>query len=90
MTPAKTPVTLASRSAVRAQLLSAAGVVFETTSTDVDEEAVKTDLLTRGAFPPEIAAVLADAKALAAPRPGVVVPGTVTGCPAPRRRSRRT
>ena len=68
-----TAITLASKSTIRAQVLSAAGVVFETASAGVDEDAVKAELLTHGAFPAEVAAVLADAKALAAARPGIVI-----------------
>jgi len=68
-----TPVTLASGSAIRAQILRAAGVVFETASPGVDENTLKVELLARGAFPAEVATHLADAKALAVTRPGIVI-----------------
>ena len=54
---------LASQSAVRASLLRAAGLTFETASPGVDEDAVKA--AHPGAPPREIAAILADKKALA-------------------------
>jgi len=63
-----TPVTLASKSAARAQVLSAAGVTFETVAAGVDEDAVKATLLAEGAGPAEIAAALAQEKALAVSR----------------------
>lgn len=63
-----TPVTLASKSAARAQVLSAAGVAFETVGAGVDEGAVKATLLAKGAGPAEIAAALAEEKALAVSR----------------------
>ena len=66
-------VTLASTSAIRTQLLRAAGVAFETASPGVDEEALKAELITHGAFPPEVAAALADAKAVAVSGVGIVI-----------------
>lgn len=56
-------VTLASQSRVRARLLAAAGVAFETASPGVDEAAVKRSL--PGAAPREVASALARRKALA-------------------------
>lgn len=63
-----TPVTLASKSAARASVLSAAGVVFETVGAGVDEGAAKRDLLAKGADPREVADALAEQKAVAASR----------------------
>jgi len=54
---------LASKSEVRASLLRSAGVVFDTASPGVDEDAAKTELA--HVSPREIAGVLADRKALA-------------------------
>ncbi len=70
-----TPVTLASRSAARAQVLSAAGVVFETVDAGVDEGAAKERLLAKGATPRDVAAALAERKAVAASkgRPGLTI-----------------
>lgn len=69
-------VVLASKSQARAQVLAAAGVPFTTASSGVDEDAAKTDLLARGAFPAEIATALAEAKALAVDaEPGAIVIG---------------
>lgn len=64
-----TLVTLASTSAVRAALLKNAGVTFQAASPGVDEDKVKA--ARPGASPRDIAAVLADAKALALSKPGV-------------------
>ena len=68
-----TPVTLASKSAIRASLLRAAGVVVSTASPGVDEDAVKAEMA--GASPREIAVALADRKALAlsGKREGLVI-----------------
>jgi len=70
-----TPVTLASKSAARAQVLKAAGVVFETIGADVDEAAAKRELLATGATPREVAGALAERKAVKASqgRPGLVI-----------------
>lgn len=59
---------LASTSATRAALLSAAGVAFEPIGSDVDEAVIKDDLAARGASPREVALALAQAKALAVSR----------------------
>ena len=68
-----TPVILASKSAARAQVLGAAGVVFETVGAGVDEAAVKQEL--SGATPRDIALALAERKAVAASegRSGLVI-----------------
>ena len=58
------PVTLASQSAARKQLLAAAGVVFTTQAAGVDEAAVKQSLLAEGHGPRDIADALAEAKAV--------------------------
>ncbi|HKT54418.1 MAG TPA: Maf family protein, partial [Caulobacteraceae bacterium] len=57
-----TQLVLASQSRVRAKLLEAAGVVFTTAVSGVDEDAIKSQLA--GAPPLEIASTLADAKAV--------------------------
>lgn len=57
-------IILASKSASRSALLAGAGVAFETASPGVDEDAVKSELLSTGASPREIAAALADRKAV--------------------------
>lgn len=60
----KTPVILASGSRTRQMLLTQAGVSFQVQKADVDERAIEAPLLGSG-FPPEdIAAVLAEAKAV--------------------------
>jgi septum formation protein len=71
------PVVLASNSASRAALLRGAGVVFEVVGAGVDEAAMKTALLAKGAGPREVALHLADAKALkvSAARPDALVIG---------------
>jgi septum formation protein len=58
-----TRLVLASGSATRARLLSAAGIPFEVISPRVDEEAVKESLLAEGAPPGDIADALAALKA---------------------------
>jgi len=72
-----TPVVLASKSASRQAILTAAGVAFEAVGSGVDEDAAKAGLLARGEGPREIAAHLAEAKALAvsAVRPDAIVVG---------------
>ena len=69
------PITLASKSAARTQLLAGAGVIFETIGSGVDEDAVKARLLAQKVNPHQIAMALAEAKALAvsARRPGFVI-----------------
>ena len=69
------PVILASKSAARRAVLDGAGVPFEAAVSGVDEEALKTAMLAKGAGPREIAEALAQEKALAISlaRPGVVV-----------------
>jgi septum formation protein len=57
-------VVLASSSASRNALLSAAGVRFESRSPGVDEEAAKASLLAEGAGPREVADALAELKAV--------------------------
>jgi septum formation protein len=59
-----TPVTLASQSAARQQLLTAAGVQFTAQSAGVDETSVKQALLAEGFGPRDIADALAEAKAV--------------------------
>jgi septum formation protein len=66
------PVVLASKSAVRARLLAAAGVVFEAVDSGVDETEAKAGLI--GRTPDAVAMALAEAKAL---RPSSVRPGAL-------------
>jgi septum formation protein len=70
-----TQVTLASKSAARAQLLAGAGVRFETAGSGVDEDAAKARLLSEDAGPCDIAQALAETKALVVSlhRPGLVI-----------------
>jgi septum formation protein len=69
-----TPVALASASASRAAILSAAGLAFEVVPSRVDEEALKAPLLAGGASPRQIAEALAETKALGVQgRDGVVI-----------------
>ncbi|MEJ1159708.1 Maf family protein [Prosthecomicrobium sp. N25] len=78
MTRAAAPLlVLASRSPARMKLLGAAGLDFEAIGAGVDERAVETPLLARGAGPGEVALHLAEAKALAvsARMPGRLVLG---------------
>jgi septum formation protein len=72
---AAVPVTLASKSAARAQLLAGAGVVFETVGSGVDEDAAKARLLSEDADPRDIALALAETKALVVStrRPGLII-----------------
>ena len=68
-------VTLASKSPARAKLLADAGVVFDTVSPGVDEQAVKEGLLAEGTCPRDMADALAELKAVRASsrRPGLVI-----------------
>ena len=70
-----TPLILASSSAIRAAMLAGAGVVFETISPGVDEEAVKAAMLAASLGPRDIGIHLAEAKALAVStrRAGLVI-----------------
>ena len=67
---------LASQSASRKVMLEAAGVAFEARPADVDEAAIRRELI--GVPPPEVAMILAEAKALAgsAAAPGRLVLGS--------------
>lgn len=70
-------IVLASKSAARTAVLSAAGVPFETASAGVDEAAVKVGLLAEGHGPRAVADALAELKAVKASRnrPGALVIG---------------
>ncbi len=70
-----TPVTLASQSRVRAELLRAAGVEVRTQASGLDEAGVKQALLAEGVGPRDIADALAEGKALKISRrtPGLVI-----------------
>lgn len=72
-----TPVVLASKSASRRAILTAAGVSFEAVGSGVDEDRLKRQLLRDALGPCEIAMRLAEAKAVAvsAGRPEAVVIG---------------
>lgn len=59
-----TPLVLASGSATRLQLLEVAGLQVEVIKPVVDERAIESEFLAMGGPPPEVAAALADAKAL--------------------------
>ncbi|WP_050928966.1 Maf family protein [Aestuariivita boseongensis] len=72
-----TPITLASGSEIRAQLLRNAGVAFDVTVARVDEEMIKAALLAEDASPRDIADALAEAKAR---RVSDKVGGLVLGC----------
>ncbi len=67
---------LASQSASRKAMLEVAGVAFEARPVDVDEAAIRRELV--GVAPVEVAAILAEAKALAgsAAAPGRLVLGS--------------
>jgi septum formation protein len=69
------PVTLASQSATRAQVLRSAGVAFETEASGLDEDSVKQSLLLDGVGARDIADALAEGKALKVSRrrPGLVI-----------------
>lgn len=58
------PIILASGSAVRSRVLSAAGVQFEIIPARIDEEMVKESLVAEGAGPRQIAEHLAELKAI--------------------------
>jgi septum formation protein len=58
-----TPIVLASKSAARIAMLSAAGVPFTVAASSVDERAVEAPLIAGGASPSGVAVALADAKA---------------------------
>jgi septum formation protein len=62
------PIVLASGSAARSALLTAAGVDFTVRPAAIDEQAVAAPLLAAGHTPAKVAAALADAKALAVSR----------------------
>jgi septum formation protein len=62
--PATLRVTLASQSAARRQLLSAAGVTFDVESSGLDEDSIKAALLAEAFSPRDIADALAEGKAI--------------------------
>jgi septum formation protein len=72
-----TSVVLASKSAIRADLLKNAGLAVEIVPADVDERAIEAPAIARGASPAEVAVLLAEAKALVVSRarPGAIVIG---------------
>ena len=72
-----TPLILASASAARASMLTAAGVDVETMPARIDEAAVKQAMLAEGASPRDLADKLAELKALriSARNPGRLVLG---------------
>ena len=68
-------VILASKSAARRAVLDGAGVVYEAVVAGVDEDAVKVEMLARGASPSDVADTLAELKAvrISRTRPGFVI-----------------
>ena len=70
-----TQIILASKSAARRAVLTAAGVPFEVSVAGVDEDAVKTAMLAEGASPRDVADALAELKAIRVSRatPGFVI-----------------
>ena len=68
-------VILASKSAARRAILTGAGVAHEAAVAGVDEDAVKVEMLAKGAGPREIAEALAEIKAVrvSQTRPGLVI-----------------
>ena len=56
---------LASKSATRRAVLDGAGVIYDAVGSGVDEDAAKGELLAKGASPRDVAAALAEKKALA-------------------------
>ena len=75
--PARRRLVLASASPFRRRMLEAAGLSFEVAPADVDEAALKRDLLGSGSTPSTLAAALAAAKAeaVSARLPGALVIG---------------
>ncbi|MBC7497470.1 MAG: Maf family protein [Sphingomonadaceae bacterium] len=69
-------ITLASQSAARAAMLSAAGVSFTASAANVDEEAITAGLAAEGASAARVADALAEVKAVKVSRR---VPGLVLG-----------
>ncbi|UYV37312.1 Maf family protein [Rhodobacteraceae bacterium D3-12] len=72
------PIILASTSAIRRELLSNAGVVFEADSPRLDEDSIKAALIAEGASPRDVADALAEGKAmkLSGKRPEALVIGS--------------
>ena len=72
-----TPIVLASASPFRRKMLEDAGIAFEVDSPEVDERAVETAVEGSGVTPEELAAILAEAKAIdvSASHPGALVIG---------------
>ena len=68
-------VILASKSVARRAVLDGAGVAYEAVVAGVDEDAVKVELLARGASPSDVADTLAELKAIriSRTRPGFVI-----------------
>lgn len=58
------PIILASGSAIRREIMSAAGLDFQVITKPVDEGAIKASMLAEGALPQDIADALAEAKAM--------------------------
>ena len=68
-------VILASKSVARRAVLDGAGVAYEAVVAGVDEDAVKVEMLARGASPSDVADTLAELKAIriSRTRPGFVI-----------------
>ena len=69
------PITLASGSQIRAQLLRNAGLTFDIETARIDEDSLKASLLNEGASPRDVADALAEAKArkISGKRSGLVI-----------------
>ncbi|WAJ28652.1 Maf-like protein [Antarcticirhabdus aurantiaca] len=71
------PILLASASVHRARMLEAAGIAFEVRASSLDERAMEAPLKETGVSPDDLAAILAEAKAVSVSEgaPGAVVVG---------------
>ncbi len=71
------PILLASASVHRARMLEAAGIAFEVRASSLDERAMEAPLKETGVSPDDLAAILAEAKAVSVSEgvPGAVVIG---------------
>jgi septum formation protein len=69
------PVTLASGSQIRRQILDGAGVIYDVEVSRLDEAAIKSAMLAENARPRDIADALAEAKAMkvSRDRPGLII-----------------
>ena len=72
------PIILASNSSIRAKMMRQVGIEFEVQAARVDEESIKSSLISEGAKPRDIADILAEAKArrTSAKNPAALVIGS--------------